>query len=241
VSYRPDIEALTAALPSDKRAVGEAIATRRSVRGFKPDPVSQETVEAILALAARAPSGSNIQPWHVYVCAGEKRDEVVRAVSHAFETEPEKHDEPYRYYPMEWREPYIGRRRATGWGLYGAVGVEKGDKAGMHAQRAKNYTFFGAPVGLFFAMDKDMERGSWLDIGTFIQTVMIAARGFDLDTCAQQAWSHYWKVVHPIMGIPDNQILVSGMALGHIDEAEKANTFWTEREPVAKFATFEGF
>lgn len=236
-----DITALVTPLPDDAKAVGQAIATRHSVRGFKPDPVPRTTVEAILALAARAPSGSNIQPWHVYVCAGVKRDAVVNATLHAFDTEPDQHTEPYRYYPREWREPYIGRRRATGWGLYGTLGIEKGDKAAMRAQARKNYAFFGAPVGLFFAMDTDMELGSWLDCGMFIQTVMIAARGFGLDTCPQQAWAHYHTVVAPIVGIPDSQILMCGMALGWADPDHPANTFWTPREPVSNFCTFDGF
>lgn len=236
-----DIDALLAPLPENGKAVGRAIATRRSVRGFKQDPVPRATLEAILALAARAPSGSNIQPWKVYACAGDKRDEVVSAVHHAFKTEPEKHGEPYRYYPKEWREPYIDRRRATGWGLYGTLGIEKGEKDRMREQQGRNFLFFDAPVGLFFTMDNDMERGSWLDFGMFIQTVMIAARAFGLDTCPQQAWSHYYRVVNPIMGIPENEILICGMSLGVIDEKEPANEFWTPREPVSTFTKFEGF
>ena len=241
MTNKPDIDALTKECATGKRAVGEAIASRRSVRGFLPTPVPRETLESVLALAARAPSGSNIQPWKVYACAGSKRDEVVAAVLQASETEPDAHTEPYRYYPREWREPYIGRRRATGWGLYGTLGIQKGDKERMRQQASKNFTFFGAPVGLFFTLETDMEKGSWLDCGMFIQTVMIAARAFDLDTCPQQAWSHYHRAVCPIMGIPDSEILVCGMSIGWIDEAEPANEFWTGREPVHGFAQFEGF
>lgn len=236
-----DIEALAAPLEGDHRAVARAIATRRSVRGFKPDPVPRATVEAILALAARAPSGSNIQPWKVYACTGARRDAIVAAVHHAFETEPEAHTEPYRYYPKEWREPYISRRRATGWGLYGTLGITKGEKDRMRAQQGRNFEFFGAPVGLFFTMDHDMERGSWLDTGMFIQTVMIAARAFGLDTCPQQAWSHYHRIVCPLLAIPDNEILVCGMSLGYIDDSHPANRFWTGREPVEEFTSFQGF
>lgn len=238
---KPDMTALTAACSPNQKPVIEAIASRHSVRGFKPEPVPRETVEAILKLASRAPSGSNVQPWKVYACTGSARDEVVSAVTHAFETESDQHGEPYHYYPRQWREPYLARRRATGFGLYGTLGIEKGDKEAMHAQLARNYSFFGAPVGLFFTIENDMEQGSWLDLGMFIQTVMIAARAFDLHTCPQQAWSRFHKVISPLMGIPDNEILVCGMALGNIDGSEPANEFWTEREPVEMFARFKGF
>ncbi|MGF1649626.1 MAG: nitroreductase [Hyphomicrobiaceae bacterium] len=241
MSNKPDIEALLAPLPEEGRPVGNAIATRRSVRGFKQDPVPQATIEAILALAARAPSGSNIQPWKVYVVAGPRRDAIASAVLTAFDTEQGQHTEPYRYYPRDWREPYISRRRATGWGLYGTLGIAKEDKARMRAQQRENFTFFGAPVGLFFAIDDDMEKGSWLDFGMFLQTIMIAARGFGLDTCPQQAWSHYHRVVGPMIGMAASEILVCGMSLGHIDDTAPANAFWTSREAVAQFASFMGF
>ncbi|KAB2913276.1 MAG: nitroreductase [Hyphomicrobiaceae bacterium] len=228
-------------IPVERRAVGEAISSRRSVRGFLPTPVPRAQVEAILALAARAPSGSNIQPWKAYVCAGAKRDAVVAAVREANEGEPDAHREAYAYYPDVWREPYLTRRRATGWGLYGTLGIAKGDTAAMQRQRAKNFEFFGAPVGLFLTIDDDMERGSWLDCGMFLQNVMIAARAFELHTCPQQAWAHYHRIVKPLMGIPESEILVCGMALGHLDEAEPANRFWTDRVPVAAFAQLQGF
>lgn len=237
----PDIDRLTQTMPDAGKPVGEAIATRRSVRGFKPDPVPRETVEAILNLAARAPSGSNIQPWHVHVAAGAVRDQLVARVQTALATEPELHKDQYHYYPREWRSPYIDRRRATGWGLYGTLGIEKGDKAAMAAQAAKNYTFFGAPVGLVFTIEPDMEQGSWLDYGMFLQSVMVAARGFGLDTCPQQAWSKFHKVIFPLLDVPEDHILVCGMALGWIDHSEPANAFWTAREPLANFAKLHGF
>lgn len=237
----PDFEQLTAAMPEAERPVGQAIATRRSVRGFKPDPVPRATVEAILRLAARAPSGSNIQPWRVHVCAGAMRDDIVATVLDALSREPEAHAPQYQYYPRTWRPPYIDRRRATGWGLYGTLGIAKGDREATAAQHAKNYTFFGAPVGLFFTIEPDLELGSWLDYGMFLQSIMVAARGFGLDTCSQQAWSRFHRVVLPKLGVPEDHILVTGMALGWIDPAEPANAFWTEREPLDAFAAFHGF
>ncbi|MEO1650896.1 MAG: nitroreductase [Pseudomonadota bacterium] len=241
MSNKPNIASLLSDMPPDGRAVGEAILTRRSVRGYLDKPVAKETVEAILNIAARAPSGSNIQPWQVHVVARAKRDEIVSAVLEAAQSETNDHEAQYQYYPQAWREPYLARRRATGWGLYGTLGIEKGDKPRMREQLLKNYAFFGAPVGLFFTMDADMEKGSWLDIGTFIQSVMVTARGFGLDTCPQQAWSQYWRVVFPRLGIGDDQVLVTGMALGHIDDDATANGFWTTREPIEGFAKLHGF
>jgi nitroreductase len=217
----------------------EAIATRRSVRAFLPDPVPEATVRHILEVAARAPSGTNIQPWHVYVVTGAARERVSREVLAARDRgEGAWH---YTYYPKQWREPYLARRRKVGWDLYGLLGIRKGDKDRMWAHFGRNFTFFDAPVGLFFTLDVDMELGSWIDIGMFIENVMIAARGQGLDTCPQAAWVEYHKAVHRALGIPDTQKLVCGMALGHEDKTKPENRLVTEREPVDAFAKFFGF
>ena len=217
--------------------VFEAMATRRSIRGFLPDPVPRATVEAILAAASRAPSGSNIQPWKVRVTVGaEKRrlSAALRAAHDAGASVPRD----YHYYPRNWREPYLGRRRKVGWGLYALAGVARGDQAAGHAQRARNFDFFGAPVGLFFTLDRDLEQGSWLDTGMFIQNVMLAARGFGLDTCAQAAFCDHHDVVRAHLRIPDDQALVCGMSLGLADPDEPTNALATEREPVEAFVHF---
>lgn len=241
MSWKPDIEALVAPLPADGRSIGMAIAGRRSVRGFLPTPVPAETVKALLTLAARSPSGSNVQPWKVYVCAGTARDAVVATVLDAARRGGDEHRSAYPYYPEPWREPYLGRRRATGWGLYGHLGIGKGDREAAARQAARNYEFFGAPVGLFFTLDADMQPGAYLDLGMLMQTIMIAARGFGLETCPQQAWARYHKLIKPILDIPETEVLVAGMALGHIDPDAPANGFWTDREPVEGFASFRGF
>ena len=215
----------------------EAMTTRRSVRGFRPDPVPRETVEAILAAASRAPSGSNIQPWKVRVTMGAEKARLSRAI-HAARDAGEGTGREYQYYPREWREPYLARRRATGWGLYSLLGIGKGDRAATYRQHGRNYDFFGAPVGLFFSMDRDMEQGAWLDCGMFIQNVMLAARGFGLHTCPQAAFCDFHRVVRRELGIAEDQILLCGMALGHADPEEPANRLVTEREPVFGFATF---
>ena len=218
----------------------EAVRSRRSVRAFLDRPVPRALVEHILEGAARAPSGSNIQPWKVHAVAGAARAALTTElmVLHDAGIPP---DPEYSYYPATWREPYLGRRRKVGWGLYGALGIAKGDRERMARQHGRNYDFFGAPVGLFFTLDRAMERGSWLDLGMFMQNVMIVARGVGLDTCPQQAFCNYHRIVRRHLGIPDGEILVSGMALGHADPAAPENRFDTDREPVDGFARFVGF
>jgi nitroreductase len=144
----------------------------------------------------------------------------------------------YHYYPREWREPYLARRRKLGWGLYGVLGIGKGDRARMAEQHARNYDFFGAPVGLFFLLDRDMEMGSWLDTGMFIQNVMLAARGHGLDTCPQAAFCDYHDIVRRELGLGDARILLCGMSLGRADADEPANRLETEREPLSSFVSF---
>jgi len=228
------------AVPADGLAVARALTTRRSVRGFLATPVARATIEAILALAARAPSGTNCQPWKVYVCTGAVKAALSRELVAAHYANDGTHVEEYAYYPRHWREPYLARRRKLGWDLYGLLGIAKGDRAATARQHARNYEFFGAPVGLFFTLDRDMENGSWLDCGMFIQSVMIAARAFGLHTCPQAAFTPFHRIVRRHLDIPDSEILLCGMALGEIDAHERANELNTEREPVQVFARFRG-
>ena len=217
--------------------VEEAVAGRRSIRAFLPKPVPRELVERVLQIAGRAPSGSNVQPWHVWVLQGPARDEIVReAVGRYDRGETGKRE--YNYYPVKWREPYLARRRACGWGLYGTLGITREDKGRMHAQHARNYCFFDAPVGLIFSIDRDLEKGSWLDYGMFLQSIMIAARQFGLETCPQAAWLSYWDLLQRRIGVPQQQTIVCGMALGYPDPNEKVNAFTPERMPVGEFVTF---
>jgi nitroreductase len=220
----------------------EALLTRRSVRAFLPAPVDRATVEELLALASRAPSGSNIQPWKVRVIAGAKRERLSNAILAALDRDgPDKHQREWNYYPVNWREPYLGRRRKIGWDLYGLVGVKKGDFEGTERQRRRNFVFFDAPVGFIFTLDEDLEIGSWLDLGIFIGSLMVAARGRGLDTCPQAAFADMHAVIRQELGIPDNEIIICGMALGHPDPAAPENRLVTERAPVSDFATFDGF
>jgi nitroreductase len=152
-----------------------------------------------------------------------------------------QYTEQYDYYPAQWVSPYIDRRRENGWSLYGLLGIGKGDKDKMHAQHQRNYRFFDAPVGLMFTVDKVMGRGSLVDYGMFLQTLMVAARGHGLHTCPQAAWNAFAKIILPHMGAGDNEMLVCGMSLGWADPDAVINTLETARDPVEGFAKFSGF
>jgi nitroreductase len=225
---------------ADIAAAEAAVATRRSVRAFLPTPVPRATVERILAVASRAPSGTNTQPWKVYVLTGEPLRSLSRRLVAAYDDPQERarHSEEYPYYPTEWVSPYIDRRRKIGWDLYGLLGIGKTDKARMHAQHRRNYEFFGAPVGLMFTIDRILRQGSWLDYGMFIEGVMVAARAHGLDTCPQAAFTPFHRIVTDEIGARANEQLVCGMSLGWADPSAIENTLVTEREPVAGFARF---
>jgi nitroreductase len=225
---------------SDIAAAEAAVATRRSVRAFLPTAVPRATIERILAVASRAPSGTNTQPWRVYVLTGAPLRSLSRRLVAAYDDPQEsaRHSEEYPYYPTEWVSPYIDRRRKIGWDLYGLLGIGKTDKARMHAQHRRNYEFFGAPVGLMFTIDRILRQGSWLDYGMFIEGVMVAARAHGLDTCPQAAFTPFHRIVTDEIGAPANEQLVCGMSLGWADPAAIENTLVTEREPVAGFVRF---
>jgi nitroreductase len=224
----------------EPNSVDEAITSRRSVRAFLPKPVPRDEIEKILEVAARAPSGTNIQPWHVHVLTGESlstlSDKILAA--HNDPEQSKTHTEEYAYYPRQWVSPFIERRRKIGWDLYGLLGITKDNKAAMHAQHGQNYAFFGAPVGLMFSIKRVLEQGSWLDYGMFLQSIMIAARGHGLDTCPQAAFTPFHKIISEHLQFADDEMLVCGMSLGYADEAALVNKFTTEREAVASFTRF---
>jgi nitroreductase len=227
---------------ADPASVEAAIESRFSTRAFLPTPVPRALLEKMLALASRAPSGTNTQPWKVYVLQGASRDELVRKVCEAHDAlaaDPslaQTYREEYDYYPAKWVSPYIDRRRENGWSLYGLLGIVKGEKAKMHEQHQRNYRFFDAPVGLMFTVDRIMGAGSLVDYGMFLQTLMLAARAEGLHTCPQAAWNPFASLILPQIGAGSQEMLVCGMSLGYADEAAKVNTFHTPREPVSSFA-----
>ena len=218
-----------------------AITSRHSIRAFLPTPVSAATVEAILNIAARAPSGTNMQPWMVRVLTGAPKDRLIAAVQAAFDSGEAEHKHEVQYYPDEFFEPYLGRRRKVGWDLYGRLGIARGENAKMKAQHRRNFQFFDAPVGIVFTIDRRLATGSWLDYGMFLQNVMTAARARGLDTCAQAAWTHFHKAMRPVLGLEDTEVVVCGMALGYADPDAPENAMITERVPAAEFTRFEGF
>lgn len=225
---------------SQQQAVDAAITSRRSIRAFLPTPVAREDIEAILEVAARAPSGTNTQPWKVHVLTGAARERLSEAILAAYRDPARirEHTEEYAYYPREWISPFIDRRRKVGWDLYALLGLTREDKAGMAAQHGRNYGFFDAPVGLIFTIERVMEQGSWLDYGMFLQNIMVAARARGLDTCPQAAFTQFHRIVAEQLSLPANEMLVCGMALGFADPARAENSLVTQREPVSAFARF---
>ena len=221
--------------------VDQAIISRRSIRRFLPTPVPAETVEHILDVAARAPSGTNMQPWQGYALAGAAKQALIDAVQAAFDAQEDGHQQEVQYYPDAFFPPYLSRRREVGWNLYGLLGIARGDSAKMKAQHRRNFQFFDAPVGLVFTIDRRLATGSWLDYGMFLENVMIAARGLGLDTCAQAAWTHYHKAIRPILGLKPEETVVCGLALGYADPDAPENTLETTRAPARDFVRFQGF
>jgi nitroreductase len=215
-----------------------AARTRRSIRAYKPERVAPEILREIVALGAQAPSGSNIQPWRMFVLTGATLKRVGTAIQQAFLTDEPGHHRDYDYYTDPIEEPYLARRRQCGWGLYGTLGIGRGDHAKSKAYRATNYNFFGAPAGLIFTIDRKLERGSWLDYGMFMQTIMLAARARGLHTCAEAAIASYPDIVRRELGITTGWIVICGMALGYADPQAIVNTFRPPRIGVEEYAVF---
>jgi nitroreductase len=236
----PDPQQLSTTTPQTVQAVENAIISRRSVRAFLPKPVDLELVQHLLDVAARAPSGTNIQPWKVWVLTGAAKETLSQKILQVYHNPEERaqHQRAYRYYPEEWFSPYIDRRRKIGWDMYGLLGIDKSNTVAMHEQQGQNYQFFGAPVGLMFTIHQAMQQGSWMDYGMFLQTFMIAARAHGLDTCAQAAFNEFHRIILPHIGAGPEQMLVCGMALGYADNQHPISQLRTEREPASQFAQF---
>ena len=222
-------------------SVDQAIRSRHSVRAFLPKPVPRSTVEHILDVARYAPSGTNTQPWIVYVPAPAVKDAMCAEILADYHANPEREEREYEYYPTDWFEPYLGRRRACGWGLYGSLGIGREHKRRMHAQRGRNYVFFDAPVGLVFAIERRLNKGSWIDMGLFLQNVMLAARAQGLHTCPQAAFANYHTILRRHLRIPDSEIVVCGMAMGYRDPEAPENIWRTDRAPVESFTRWVGY
>ena len=217
-------------------SVTDAVVTRRSLRAFLPKPVSTDLVKQILTTASRAPSGTNRQPWNVHLLTGDSLRKVSDAVLEDFDNDV-PYDEEQPYYPDKFFEPYLARRRKVGWDLYTLVGIEKGDKAKMKAQHRRNYEFFSAPVGAMFTIHRDLNIGSWLDYGMYLQNVMLLAREAGLHTCPQAAFCGYHKSIRRALPLKDEEVLVCGMTIGYADFTAVENTLETERADTSEFLT----
>ena len=222
-------------------SVNEAIANRRSIRQFLDKPVAKEDVIDILEQAKRAPSGGNLQPWKVYVLAGEFRDRLVSTVAEKSAINPVGDGAEYDIYPPQLTDPYRTRRRDVGSDLYQLIGIPREDKMAKFAQLAKNFEFFGAPVGLIFTIDRQMGLGQWADLGMFMQNVMLMAKSKGLDTCAQEAWAVWHKTIADIAEIPEEEMVFAGMCLGYADPDAVINELVSKRANLDDFAQLKGF
>jgi nitroreductase len=221
--------------------VSEAVRSRFSCRAFRPDPVPEATVRAILEGARQAPSGGNLQPWHTYVLTGAPLKALVAEVTWRLGGEPRGEGAEYAVYPDPLKEPYAARRFRCGEDLYESIDVARQDKAGRWRQFHRNFRFFDAPVGLFFFIDRSMGLGQWADLGMYLQTVMLLAREHGLHSCAQEAWAGWHRTVSKFLEAPPELMLFSGLALGHMDEEAPINRFRTERAGLAETVVFRGF
>jgi nitroreductase len=221
--------------------VTDAILTRISTRAFLDRPVPEALVRTILETARFAPSGGNLQPWHVYVLTGEPLDRFRRRIEERRVAAPLGEGTEYDIYPKALTQPYRDRRNKCAEDMYATIAVARDDRAGRLGQFARNFRLFDAPVALFFAIDRQMGPGQWADLGMFIQSVMLLAREHGLHSCAQEAWALWHKTVAEFTGMPDELMLFCGMGLGYMDEAAPINRLRTERAPLAEFAHFQGF
>jgi nitroreductase len=225
-------------MSSAAQAVEHAITSRRAIRAFLPTPVDPVLVRRLIAVAARAPSGTNMQPWKLRVIGPDTRERLQASLIAALDSPDLPAEEEYRYYPQTFREPYLSRRRKVGWDLYGLLGVAKGDTAGMKRQSAANLRFFGAPVALMLTVDRDLEIGSWLDLGMFVQSLLIAAQAHGLQSCPQAIFARFHPIVRRELAIPESEVVVCGIAIGHADRDAPQNSLVPEREPVEGFTTW---
>ena len=212
-----------------------------SCRAFLSTPVPERTVREILEKARRAPSGGNLQPWFVHVVSGAALRELVSRVSALAEQNPLGEATEYPIYPPNLKEPYRSRRYKCGEDLYATIGIGREDKAGRLHQYSRNALLFGAPVALFFSLDRIMGVDQWADVGMFMQSIMLLAREYGLHTCPQEYWAGWYKVVGRFLGIPSEHMLFCGMALGHRDESAPINRLRTDRAALEEFASFRGF
>jgi nitroreductase len=220
--------------------VSEAIESRITTRAFLDKPVPGAVLRQILETAKRAPSGGNLQPWHVWVLGGDEMVRFKALIKEKLPVSPRGEGTEYQIYPPELKEPYKARRFKCGEDMYGTINIPREDKFGRLLNFARNFEFFGAPAAFFFAIDRTMQQGQWADLGMFMQSIMLLAREHGLHTCPQEAWAIWHKTVGEFFSIPPELMLFCGMGIGTMDETHPINTLRTERAPLDEFVTFVG-
>ena len=221
--------------------VSEAIDTRLTCRAFTNELPNRNIITSIIERAKRAPSGGNLQPWRMWVVAGQPLEEFKKDIAEKIKDNPMGEGTEYNIYPPNLIEPYESRRREVGRSMYEVLNIPKEDKAGRMKQFMRNFEFFGAPIALFFAIDREMQEGQWSDLGMFIQSIMLLAREEGLHTAPQEAWAIWYKSVNKFLDIPEELMLFCGMGIGFADENDPINTFRSKREDIDDFAEFIGF
>ena len=219
-------------------SVSDAIAARKSVRAFLDREVPSALLKEIISTASRAPSGGNLQPWFVHVVTGDALADLKARVQAVMATSPLGEGTEYDIYPQDMKEPYRSRQRKVAGDMYALLGIERGDSFGRMAQMARNFSFFDAPAGLFFTIDRDMAQNQWAHLGMFMQSLALVAVEKGLATCMQEAWAIYYKTVGSFLDLSETQMLYCGMALGYEDESATVNRLETERADIAEFAVF---
>lgn len=222
-------------------SVSEAIEQRRSCRAFKPDALAEGQVRDLLAKALRAPSGGNVQPWRMIAVAGDEKAAITSLAQAALFANPKGDDDGYPIYPSGLQEPFRSRRYQVAEDLYAALGIARDDKPGRYAWLANNFTFFGAPVGLFFITRKSFGHGQWAHMGMLMQTLALLAEEQELGTCMQEAWAMVRKPLHQHFSLDADEMVYAGIALGHPDPDASVNQWRSVRESVDDVAEFRGF
>lgn len=224
--------------------VAQAINARRSTRAFLDRAVDPGLVRRLIDLARRAPSGGNLQPWHLYVLAGEPRDALVGAVRERIAADAERavtgEGSEYRIYPADLQEPYRSRRSAVGAQLYESIAIARADRPARLRQVARNYEFFGAPVGIIVTIKRNMQQGQFVDLGLFLQSFALLAVENGLATCMQESWANWPRTIRTLLPVPADELVFCGISLGHPDNAHPINCFPTDRAEVGEFCQFFG-
>lgn len=224
--------------PMKDQSASALIKSRISTRAFLDRAVPESEIRAILNIAKFAPSGGNLQPWKVHVVSGPARDRLVAAAKKSLAENPFANESDLKVYPDNLWEPHRTRRFKVGEDMYALLGVPREDKMGRIAHLQKNFDFFGAPVGLFFSLDRRFDKGQWAHLGMLMQSIALVAEERGLSTCMQEAWTTRAKTVSVVLGVPESEQLYCGMALGYADKAAAVNTLRSERAALDEFVTF---